>query len=294
MFCVRGWPLSAPRRSPRLRLFSSSTTTRSSSKRARAEFTDAQVLANIGGRGASSARNTAIELAGGDILAFLDDDAVAGESWLEELTRPYEDPSVIGTGGMPMPRWEDGEAPAWLPLEFYWTIGCGYRGLPERVEPVRNPIGASMSFRRSVFERIGGFSTGFGPAMSTPSPHGGGEEGEFGIRAVREFPGSAVVHVPRALVEHGVPRERTEFSYFRRRCWLEGRAKALLSIDHGSAEGLSSERTYTLKTLPTGVLMGFSDAIRGDLAGLQRAGAILAGLSFTAAGYIFGRIIERR
>jgi GT2 family glycosyltransferase len=262
-------------------------------ERAQARFANARVLANEGRKGISASRNLAIELAGGDVLAFLDDDAVAAETWLEELTRPYEDGSVIGTGGMPIPRWDGGEPPRWLPLEFYWTIGCGYRGLPEEVAPVRNPIGATMSFRREVFDRIGGFSSGFGPTMSIPSPHGGGEEAEFGIRALREFPGTALMHVPGARVEHRVVVQRTKWPYFRRRCWLEGKTKALVSRDLGSAEGLSSERTYTVKTLPTGVLKGVADLARGDLGGPQRAGAIVAGLAFTVAGYVWGRLTRR-
>ncbi len=262
-------------------------------ERARQRFPDVQVISNDGRRGSSESRNAALELASGEILAFLDDDAIAVETWLEEMVRPYGDPSVIGTGGMPVPRW-DGAAPRWLPLEFYWTIGCGYRGLPTDVAAIRNPIGAAMSFRRTVFDRIGGFSNGLGPNMATPSPHGGGEDTELGIRALRAFPGGTVLHVPAARVEHRVPVERTRLSYFCRRCWLEGRAKALLSGTVGTTEGLSSERTYTLQTLPTGVWRGLSDTIRGDLTGLQRAGGIFVGLAFTMAGYLRGRLTLRR
>lgn len=263
-------------------------------ERARARFAGVRVVSNTGERGSSESRNTALGLASGEILAFLDDDAIAPPTWLEEMLRPYDDPSVIGTGGMPTPRWEAGTAPRWLPVEFYWTIGCGYRGLPADVAPVRNPIGAAMSFRRTVFDRIGGFSTGLGPTMDAPRAHGGGEDTELGIRALRAFPGSVVLHLPDARVEHRVPVERTSRGYFRRRCWLEGRTKALMGATVGSADGLSSERGYTLKTLPTGVLHGLRDSARGDLTGLQRAGAIVAGLAFTVAGYLWGRLTLRR
>lgn len=263
-------------------------------EQARARFPGVGIVANASKRGSSGSRNTAIELAGGDVLAFLDDDAIATETWLEEMLRPYDDPAVIGTGGMPTPRWESGTVPRWLPREFYWTIGCGYRGQPEQVAPVRNPIGAAMSFRRQVFERIGGFSLHLGPAMATPTAHGGGEDTELGIRAQRAFPDGALLHVPAARVEHWVPTERTSFAYFRRRCWLEGRTKALMGATVGAADGLSSERAYTLKTLPSGVFNGFLDAARGDFSGLQRAGAIVAGLATTAAGYLWGRLTLRR
>lgn len=263
-------------------------------ERARARFPEVRVVPNTSERGSSGSRNTAIELASGDILAFLDDDAIATEAWLEAMLRPYEDPAVIGTGGMPTPRWDGGAVPRWLPREFYWTIGCGYRGLPETVAPVRNPIGAAMSFRRQVFEQIGGFSLHLGPAMATPTAHGGGEDTELGIRALRAFPDGALLHVPTARVEHCVPAVRTNFAYFRHRCWLEGRTKALMGATVGSADGLSSERAYTLKTLPSGVFNGLRDAARGDFSGLQRAGAIVAGLATTASGYIWGRLTLRR
>lgn len=259
---------------------------------ARAEFPGVTVCANAG-RGSSEAKNTAVRLAQGEILAFLDDDAVAAPDWLENMSRPYSDPEVIGTSGNPLPRWRDDSGPSWLPVEFYWTIGCGYRGLPTEITPIRNPIGASMSFRRSVFEQIGGFSAGLGPNMSKPRAHGGGEETELGIRAARAFPGGKLLHVPAARVDHEVPPERTRFRYFRQRCWLEGNAKAQLSEMVGMGEGLSSERSYTLKTLPTGVIKGLLDALRGDLAGLRRAGAIVAGLAITTCGYVWGRAASR-
>jgi glycosyltransferase involved in cell wall biosynthesis len=262
-------------------------------EQARVTFPGVRVVSSDVQRGVSSSRNTAIELASGEIFAFLDDDAIADETWLEELTRSYSDPDVIGTGGMPRPRWENGRAPRWLPPEFYWTVGCGYRGLPTEVAPVRNPIGATMSFRKTVFDRIGGFSKDLGPTMATPNPHGGGEETELAIRALRAFPGGAVLHMPAAGVEHVVPADRTRWSYFRSRCWLEGQAKAWLAGTVGSTDGLTSERTYTLKTLPIGVLHGLRDAVRGDFTGLQRAGTIVAGLAITAAGYLQARLTQR-
>jgi glycosyltransferase involved in cell wall biosynthesis len=258
---------------------------------AREEFPQVRACANSG-RGSSEAKNTATALAQGEVLAFLDDDAVAAEDWLAKLIGPYADPDVVGTTGNPIPRWK-GPRPAWLPVEFYWTIGCGYRGLPTVTTPVRNPIGASMSFRKGVFEQIGGFSAGLGPNMSTPRAHGGGEETELGIRAARAFPHVKLLHVPEARVDHEVPLSRTSFAYYRRRCWLEGKAKAQLSEMVGVGDGLSSERSYTLKTLPTGVLRGFLDFLGGDPAGLQRAGAIMFGLAVTTAGYIAGRIGAR-
>jgi GT2 family glycosyltransferase len=248
-------------------------------------FERARVIENSHPRGLAGARNSGVETARGEIVAFLDDDAIAERTWLEELVDAYDDPRVIGTGGAALPRWARGRAPRWLPSEFYWIVGCSYRGLPERRAPVRNPIGASMSFRRSVLQELGGFSEGIGRVGRTPL---GCEETELSIRALAARPGGVVLHVPSARVWHRVPDDRARWSYFRARCRAEGLSKALVTRHVGAGDGLASERAYTLRTLPGGLARGLTDAVRGDAAGLARAGAIVAGLAITLAGYVHG------
>ena len=118
-------------------------------ERARASLTNVTVVVNEQASGLSGARNTGVARARGEIIAFLDDDAVAHEDWLKFLVDPYEDPRVAGVGGLTLPRWQTGR-PAWLPEEFYWVIGCNYRGMAPSGAPVRNLIGANMSFRRDL------------------------------------------------------------------------------------------------------------------------------------------------
>ncbi len=252
---------------------------------------DARVIESVGEPGLSAARNTGLRIARGDIVAFLDDDAVADDTWLEELAHAYADPNVVGAGGVARPRWVGRDAPLWLPREFYWTIGCSYRGLPTQVAPIRNPIGASMSFRRAVFDQVEGFSSDIGRVGCTPL---GCEETELSIRVRRAYPGGVVLHVPTARVEHLVPIERMSWDYFRSRCWAEGLSKSLLSRRVGKRDALQSERDYVLSTLPTGMLHGVADAVRGDSSGLARAGAIAAGFLVTVAGYARGRLARPR
>ena len=66
---------------------------------ARETFAGARVVENSQRRGLSGARNTGVELARGDVLAFLDDDARAAPDWLETLLGGYTDEGVIGVGG---------------------------------------------------------------------------------------------------------------------------------------------------------------------------------------------------
>jgi len=85
-----------------------------------------RVLFNRGEWGSYSARNLGIEQASGDIIAFIDDDALLLPGWAQETARNYaEDESVIGLTGPILPLWQD-ESMSWFPLEFYWIFSCTY------------------------------------------------------------------------------------------------------------------------------------------------------------------------
>jgi glycosyltransferase involved in cell wall biosynthesis len=233
----------------------------------------------------SGARNSGVAAARGSVVAFLDDDAVAAPDWLERLATAYLDERVLGVGGEIEPVWETGR-PRWFPVEFGWVVGCTFRGLPERTSVVRNPIGANMSFRRELFETVGGFRSGFGRVGTRPL---GCEETEWCIRAQRRRPDGVMLYEPRARVAHRVTASRVRWRYFTSRCYAEGLSKALVAQVAGKRDALASERSYVARTLPRGIARGLADAGRGDPAGLARAGAIVVGLSVTAAGYLVGR-----
>jgi glycosyltransferase involved in cell wall biosynthesis len=246
--------------------------------------TDVRVLENRFERGLSGARNSGLREAHGDLIAFLDDDAMAAPDWLERLAGAYADPNTLGVGGAIVPNW-CGPQPAWFPPEFYWVIGCTYLGLPERTGPVRNMIGANMSFRRSAFEGLE-FRSGLGRIGTVPL---GGEETDLCIRAVRKHPNGVILYEPSASVQHLVTPERAQVRYFLRRCYAEGISKAAISRFVGSQAGLSSERSYVAKVLPRGVLRGLGETLRGHgWGGAARAISIVAGLGATAVGYAVG------
>ncbi len=257
-------------------------------ERAQAAFPEAQVIANQHGRGLSGARNTGVLAARGEIIAFMDEDARADPDWLAQLARGYTRPEILGVGGEIEPGWQAGR-PAWFPPEFDWVVGCTYRGMPATAAGVRNLIGCNMSVRRAVIEAVGGFREGLGRIGTTPL---GCEETELCIRAQQHWPAGQFLYDPQARVQHSVPASRAQWSYFLARCWAEGRSKALVARWVGQADALAAEQAYTRRTLPAGVLAGVKALVlRGEAAGAQRAGAILAGLAVTTLGYVSGWVV---
>lgn len=269
-------------------------------ERVGASFADAKVVANTGARGLAGARNSGIDVANGEVVAFIDDDARAEPGWLERLQASFEDAAIVGAGGALIPSWR-GRAPGWFPAEFLWVVGCSYTGLPEGRAPIRNPIGANMAVRAEILREIGGFREGGDDdapreIRSRGVVRAGGnvpDDTDLAIRVKQHRPEAIWLYEPEARVLHSVTAERATPRYFVHRCYEEGIGKAALSRYVGSEDGLSSERNYAAKVLPRGVLTGLREALRGNREGALRAAAIAIGTLVTATGFLVGSLRAR-
>jgi GT2 family glycosyltransferase len=113
-------------------------------------------LVSTENRGLASARNTGLEAACGEIVAYIDDDARPDPHWLRYLVATMEDGGFAGAGGPNIPPQDDSpvarcvaEAP-----------GGPVHVLTSDREAEHVP-GCNMAFRRSALEDVGGFDPQF-------------------------------------------------------------------------------------------------------------------------------------
>lgn len=249
------------------------------------EWGAVRVVDHRGPRGVSGMRNAGIDASRGALVAFLDDDAVAGAGWVSRMTSAFDDPSVLGVGGAIRTRWT-GTAPAWFPEAFDWAVGGTSAGMPAKTAPVRNLRGGNMCLRRSAFEAAGAFSPEWGHNGSVADYC---DETEMCIRATRSLPGSVLLFDPAMEVDHHVTSERATLRFFVDRCYREGRSKAALAASAGGS--LAVERRYATRVVPRAIGSALADTVlRGDPWGICRAGAVALGLASAGAGYVARRV----
>jgi GT2 family glycosyltransferase len=158
--------------------------------------------------GLNWARNRAIAEAQGEIIAYTDDDVVVDRGWVRALAGVFaEEAEVMAVTGLVVPL--ELETEAQLLFEQYGGFGRGFARQWYRVDHVSGEraatrhggagkfgTGANMAYRRSLFERIGGFD----PALDVGTVTNGGGDLEMFFRVLKE--GHTLVYEPSAIVRH--------------------------------------------------------------------------------------------
>lgn len=184
--------------------------------------------------GLSRARNAGAELASGEVVLFVDDDAVAHDGWLEAHLRRYAaDPEIGAVGGRIELSWPP-ERPSWLGAELeHWFSALDLGPEPVSFSPPRHPYGANMSVRRSDLLEAGGFAVELGRKGGSLVS---GEEHELFTRLWAR--GRRIEYEPAAVVTHRVLPHRLRRRWVLRRGWAQGRGNARMQRREGRATSL--------------------------------------------------------
>jgi len=237
--------------------------------------------------GLSEARNLGIRSARGEVIVFIDDDAIADKYYTSNFIKNYDDEKVIGVYGKIFPKGKPS-----YPEELYWIGGFTNKGFSEERCEVRNGYGCNMSFRRDVFEKVGLFNTKFGRIGKKLSTC---EETEFSIKALNFFNGSKIIYDPSVVVHHRVHKYRQTLGYMIKRSYNEGISKARISklcINKNGNNALSTENTY-LKYLFTKAIPTYMKYIidgRDIATNVKNITLLFLVISSVGVGYIMEKI----
>jgi glycosyltransferase involved in cell wall biosynthesis len=180
-----------------------------------------------GQQGISFARNAGIREARGEVIAFIDDDETAAVGWLENLTANLHSGEWAGAGGRVIPQWTTSR-PRWLISDSSFIAGpiAMFEPATDNMELTDPPFGANMAFRRSMFDRFGGFRTDLGRVGNGMLS---GEDTEFGRRLLTAS--LRLRFEPDAATYHPVDESRLRRRYFLRWWFNKGRTDVL---EHGA------------------------------------------------------------
>ncbi len=236
--------------------------------------------------GVSGARNAGIKAAKGDIIAFIDDDAVAEKGWIENLLSAYSEYDAVAVGGKILPVWL-GDKPDYLPEELCWLAGITHEGFAEeKVVEVRNTFGPNMSFKKEVFQKAGMFNVNLGFARKGTS-YIQAEEPEFALRMRREL-GKGVIYNPKAIVYHKIPPAKVKVGRLLKRAFYQGYSKALLKKLSISADSVVTESSY-LKALLFKYIPGRLKRFY-RLTELKKLLMLVACIGAVGLGFVYGYI----
>lgn len=173
--------------------------------------------------GAARARNFGAARARGEIVVFIDDDAIPAKGWLGGYADAFREvkPQPGMVAGRTLLAWE-GTLPEWYPLRFMFLLS-GYDAGDEVREfpPGDFPISANLALPRALMEELGGFDSELGFDVSRRNPLLGGEDSHLALKVMNA--GRSVYYHPRAEVRHLVRAVKLTRRYLIQRVYWHGR-----------------------------------------------------------------------
>lgn len=165
--------------------------------------------------GLSNARNVALARAKGDIIAYIDDDAIAVPGWAQALIAAFDalgaGTAVVGGRVVPLFR---SPRPDWLSdrlLPYLSMVDLGEDRRP--ITEAEWVVGANVAYRTEALRAVGGFSTNLGRIGNSGLLSAEETEVANKLRAA----GLSIGYDPQAEVAHLVDASRTSQAWFARR-----------------------------------------------------------------------------
>ncbi len=170
------------------------------------------------------ARNTAVKNCDGDLILFLDDDAVPAIDWIEKIVDgfiKYNSDMIGGRIDLSLQKKE----PKWFTksCRLYLSELKYYNDDIEIIIPPRYLVGANMAFSKKTFDKFGLF-------LKDSGRTGGKLISLDDVEMVRRIysQGGKVTYLNSAKVDHIISVSRMTMSYLIKRAFWQGISDAIL------------------------------------------------------------------
>lgn len=210
-------------------------------------------------QGASYARNTGAGMAKGELLCFMDDDAIAEKDYLERIIGFFQQhPDAGGLGGRIIPKYIP-EEPKWM--SYYVSSMVGNFDYSETVAVFsanRYPLESNMIIRKTDFDAVGGFNTALPGVVGTLRIGGEGKDFFFKLKALNRI----IYYDPAIRVQHVVEVSRLTKEYLYRVASGMGRGERVRTLKIGNWAYLKKIIEYFIK-LGAAVVLGIKYFLQG-------------------------------
>ena len=195
-------------------------------------------------QGSSFARNTGAKHANGELLVFMDDDAVAEKYFLENIVRFFNNnPKAGGLGGRIIPLYIPHE-PKWMSHFVSSLVGnFHYSETVKEFSKEKYPLESNMTVRKKDFDAIGGFSENLPGVKGTLRIGGEGKDFFFRLKAL----GKSIFYDPSVQVQHVVETSKLTRAYMYRVASGIGRGERVRIKKNGKIGFLMKITEYLLK-----------------------------------------------
>lgn len=184
-------------------------------------------------QGLSYARNRGIKESKGEVVVYVDDDALVNKEYLQTYYDFFnQHPEIDAAGGPIIPEYETAE-PEWMSHYTKVLITCyKYHGDKVREFPKNDfPSGGNAAYRASVFEKVGLFNVDLGRKGDSLA---GAEEKDIFDKMTTL--GMRFYYLPTAILYHQIPEKKLTKEYFDKLTYSIGQSERMRTLNIGKGK----------------------------------------------------------